>query len=601
MGSHEMTTSSVLGDLVLVAGPRAADRARVFDGLARISIPGDDSWAAIRGHVHLGMRGDGTCWMALADLVEGEVGQLGGLLDGEQPQRRWRGRFAAVVWNPREHVVAAVTDQFSTLSLYAHEYKDHLIIATDLRLIAKMRGFDHDLDLQAIYHYFNFGHIPAPRTIFSKVHRLEPGIRMTWRQRHRSQDRYYLPDYPEDLTGSDTELGEELRERMIATVRAYRPRDGASWGCFLSGGTDSSSILSILSDGGASVPVRAYSIGFAEQGFDELCYARIATNACGARSNTAVVSSSHSLQLVSRLVEGFDQPFGGASAVGTIACADLAHNDGVGLVLAGDGGDEIFGGNERYAKDRVMEAWYAMPPGVKAAGRALGSALGDSRHLLLNRIDNFFQRAALPNPDRFYTDDSFASDHYETLLTPEFRKVVPRDASLEFLRSVYELGDRGGRLHRVMRLDLLMAIAQHDIRKVHCGAREGGVSVRFPYLDPDLVDYVNRLPERYKVRGLKKRYLFIKAMQGIVPAEILQKKKQGFSMPLPVWLREDPGFRDTVRDTLSSPRARQRGWWNPEFVDRLLAEHQRGSWNHSDYLWRMFVLELWLRRYVDAS
>jgi len=146
-----------------------------------------------------------------------------------------------------------------------------------------------------------------------------------------------------------------------------------------------------------------------------------------------------------------------------------------------------------------------------------------------------------------------------------------------------------------------MAIAQHDIRKVHCGARAGGVSVRFPYLDPDLVDYTNRLPERYKVRGLQKRYLFLQAMQGMVPEEILKKKKQGFGMPIAVWMRQDAGFRDTVHDVLGSTRARSRGWWNPGFLEQLLAEHQRGSWDHSDYLWRLFILELWLRRYVDAA
>jgi asparagine synthase (glutamine-hydrolysing) len=169
------------------------------------------------------------------------------------------------------------------------------------------------------------------------------------------------------------------------------------------------------------------------------------------------------------------------------------------------------------------------------------------------------------------------------------------------MRSVYRLGASGGPLHRVMRLDLLMAIAQHDLRKVHGATQSAGVSVRFPYLDPQLVAYTGRLPERFKVRGLQKRYLFRRAMQGILPEEILRKKKQGFGLPIAVWLRSDRAFQSMVRDALFDPRARARGWWESAFVERLLGEHERGSWDHADYIWRLFVLELWLRRYVDAS
>src|SRR5262249_31637341 len=159
-------------------------------------------------------------------------------------------------------------------------------------------------------------------------------------------------------------------------------------------------------------------------------------------------------------------------------------------LLAGDGGDEIFGGNERYAKDRIMSAWYAMPAPLKAAGRAVGGVAGASGNFFLNRVENFFERTSLPNPDRFYTDDSLASDHYEELLTPELRRAVGRDASLDWMRRVYALGDTGGPLHRVMRLDLMNAIAQSDLRKVDGASRSAEVSVRFPYLDPKLIAWV---------------------------------------------------------------------------------------------------------------
>ena len=218
----------------------------------------------------------------------------------------------------------------------------------------------------------------------------------------------------------------------------------------------------------------------------------MAAEACGADPTFGSVSRDEAQALVPRVSRPTISRSANASAIPTLACVDLARASGVDVMLAGDGGDEIFGGNERYAKDQVMEAWFGMPAPLKSAARVVGSALGRTPVNLLNRVDNFFERASLPNPDRFYTDDSFASDYYEELLAPEFRQAVPRDASLDFMRGVYRLGSGGGPLHRIMRLDLMMAIARNDIPKVHSAARAVGVTVRFPYLDPALIAFTGR-------------------------------------------------------------------------------------------------------------
>jgi asparagine synthase (glutamine-hydrolysing) len=154
----------------------------------------------------------------------------------------------------------------------------------------------------------------------------------------------------------------------------------------------------------------------------------------------------------------------------------------------------------------------------------MGNVLGGGNNHLLNRVQNFTRRGSLPNPDRFYTDDSFASDYYLPLLAPDFRKQVQPDASLDFMRDVYNTGSDAEPLHRIMRLDLMMAIAQNDLVKVHRACKQHGVSVRFPYLDPNLVEFCGRLAARYKVRGLNKRYLFKQAMADILPLEFLRKR-----------------------------------------------------------------------------
>ncbi|HVU53017.1 MAG TPA: asparagine synthase C-terminal domain-containing protein [Polyangia bacterium] len=601
---------SVLGDFVLGWGRQTHAWLSGLPGFETVSTPDDEAQVAVRGAVQRGEAPGGARWLALADLVAGDVAlgarALGG---GQPPQHAWRGRFAQVAWHPAERQLCAVTDHFSSLSLYVLVRGDVVLVGNDLRVLASSPWCSRTVDLVSVYHYLNFAQIPAPGTIFDDIRRLEPATRWRWRAGTAPVlDRYYVPEYPEDQHDAEDALAGALRERMVATVGDYRPRAGGpgataldeGWGCFLSGGTDSSSIVSILSRQ-ALGPVQSFTIGFAEERYDEERFARTAAAACGASANFERVSDERAQSLVTRVVAAYDQPFGNASAIPTLACVDLARARGARVMLAGDGGDEIFGGNERYAKDQVMESWYGLPEPVKAVGRAVGGLLGKVGHHFLNRVENFFERSSLPNPDRFYTDDSFASDHYHEMLTPEFRRAVDRDASLGFMRAVYGLGSSGGPLHRIMRLDLMMAIAQNDLRKVHGAAQSAGVSVRFPYLDPLLVAHVSRLPERWIVRGVTKRYLFKRAMRGILPEEILRKRKQGFGLPVAVWLRTDGPFKAMVRETLFDARARARGWWRPEFVENLLAQHERGAWDYADCLYRLFVLELWLRRYVDGA
>jgi asparagine synthase (glutamine-hydrolysing) len=591
---------SVLGDFVFAWGPGALDWLKSLDGMTLLSEPNEPAQVAVRGAARAGRSADGARWVALADLIGGGNVDEGtrALAPGAPPQVGWRGRFAQVVWHPGERKLAALSDHFSTLSLYTLHADGAVAVATDFRLLAKSPWCKREIDLSSVYHYLNFAQVPAPGTLYRGIRRVEPGTRFSFHDGRVAEDRYWVPEYPDDVDGPEESLARELEERMIATVHAYRPDGEFPWGCFLSGGTDSSSITTILARKGR---VRSFSIGFAEQGYDELGFAKIAAEACGADPTFHSVSREEAQSLVTRVVDAYDQPMGNASAVPTLACGRLAQEKGVQLLLAGDGGDEIFGGNERYAKDQIMEAWFAMPSPLKAAGRVMGSVVAKSGNFFLNRVDNFFHRASLPNPDRFYSDDSFSSDHYETLLTPEFRREVSRDASLDWMRGVYRLGRTGGGLHRVMRLDLMNAIAQNDLRKVDGATRPNGVSVRFPYLDPVLVNWVNRLPERYKVRGLTKRYLFKKATRNILPEAILKKKKQGFGLPIAVWMRSDRAFVGMVRETIFSSRARARGWFQSAFVEQLFAEHERGEWDHSDYLWRILMLELWLRRYVDAA
>lgn len=588
--------TSICGDFVLATGPGAGAWLRGLAGFEHQDDAGGGLSLATRGNVLQGRDASGTRWLALADLVEGRPEAI--VHHDAGALRRLRGRFALLGWNDAGGRVVAATDQFGSLPLYWYRRDGHFALSNDLRLLLDAPGVRRDVDLAAVYHYLNFGYIPAPATICRDIRRIEPGTRMALDADGASGTRYYRPEYPADIQGDDDALAAALRERITATVHDYRP-DGEDWGCFLSGGTDSSSIVTLLATQGAG-QVQTCSIGFHEAGYDELDFARRAGEACGARPHLAYVDRERALGLLGTVIDAYDQPFGNTSAIPTLACAELGRASGFPVMIGGDGGDEIFGGNQRYAKDKVLEAFYRLPSPLKAGARAVGDLVGRGNIHFLNRVKNFAYRGSQPNPDRFYTDDSFASDYYGELLTPAFREQVERDASLEFMRTVY--GDDPGDepLHRLMRLDLMMAIAQNDLVKVHGACRHHGVSARFPYLDPDLVDWCGRLPARQKVRGLDKRHLFKKAMSGVLPDAILRKRKQGFGLPTAVWLREDRATQDLMRDVLLDGRTRGRGWIEPAFVDRLLQAHMAGAWDHSGAIWQLLVLELWMRKYMDG-
>lgn len=600
MSMRSPAKPGVTGDFLFAIGPGADACTRAMKGFDVVSD--GDARIAVRGAVQQGTAADGTRWLAIADLIEGDLADgVTALEPNAVPQRRWRGRFAQIVWRANEQRVAALTDHFSTLSIHVLQRDGTLVLATDLRLIARSGLSARQADPVAIYHYLNFGCIPAPYTICRDIRRLLPGARMFWSAGRGTDERYFVSEYPEDISGSDADLAKQLRERMIDSVHAYRPDDARAWGCFLSGGTDSSSIVSILASQRPETRVRTFSIGFAEQGYDELGYAQLVADTCHADAYSSRVDRNQAVAMVAQVVDAYDQPFGDASAIPTMACAALADEHGVDTLLAGDGGDEIFGGNERYAKDQVMEAFYRLPAPLKSVGNAIGRMAGRSSLHLLNRVQNFVERASLPNPDRFYTNDSFGSDYYSELLQADFRAEVDRDASLAFMREVHAFGGAASPLHRIMRLDLYMAIAQNDLVKVEGACRAHSISTRFPYLDPTLVDYTGRLETRCKVRGLSKRHLFKQATAGILPDAVLHKKKQGFGLPIAVWLRSDPAFQQMVRDVLFEPRTLSRGLFDPGFVESLIAEHIRGSWDHSSGIWQLLILELWLRKYLDAS
>jgi asparagine synthase (glutamine-hydrolysing) len=613
---------TTLGDFLVLVGPPA------WPAQLRHRLMDDACWPHADGrsgptrtssparNVHVWSRGD-------VRIADGTRGGLGLALEPSRGARRskladpreavltrWsrdrhfepeslQGRYSYVLWDDDGLEVLSCTDAFRTCALFYAHTPRALIVASDLRLIAKSGVIDARVSLAAVYQYLNFSYIPAPLTAIEGVSKLPAGHRLNLRNGEVDVRRYWAARYPADLDRPEAERVQQLQRRLVDTVLDYRCGDEHGWGTFLSGGTDSSSISGLLAQVHPT-PVRSFSIGFAEGGYDELGYSRIASSHYKLQAHEYRVSEADSVAAIPRLSRAFDEPFGNASAIPTFYCADLAAKHGVSLMIAGDGGDEIFGGNERYRKDRIFEWYHRAPGAVHALGTSICNGLNGYDWRLGNRIKNFVRRASLPNPDRFYSDDSFASDHFEDLLDDDFRASVGRDDALDVQRRIYAEADANCDLHRLMYLDLQMTIADNDAVKVVRAAKLAGVQVAFPYLDRRIVDFAGRLPSGDKVRGLNKRHLFKLATQDLLPEAIRNKRKQGFGLPISVWLRRGGAYRDLARDIVSSTRARLRGYFRPEFVQRLIERHERGTWDHAAEIHLLLMLEMWHREFIDS-
>lgn len=508
------------------------------------------------------------------------------------------GRYSHVLWNLRERTVVARTDPFRTSPIYHARVAGGWLLASDLRLILRSGLVERKVDPAAVYQFLNFSYVAAPTTAIQGVGKLPAATE--WRlDNGREQSRtYWDARYPADLGGDEASRVAALRESIETTVRDYRCADSQGWGTFLSGGTDSSSINGILARA-HDRPVDSFSIGFAEQGYDELGFSQIASQAFGLNPHEYRVSEADAVQAIGQLVRAYDEPFGNASAIPTYYCARIAADTGVSMMIAGDGGDEIFGGNERYFKDKIFEAFHTAPAWVRGLGHGAAAMLKGSDSRFANRVKNFVHRASLPNPDRFYSDDSFASDHFDELLSADFRSRVGIDDALDVQRRIYAQASADCTLHRLMYLDLKMTIADNDVVKVVRAARSAGVDVMFPYLDPRLIEFTGRLPGSDKVRGNNKRHLFKLATEHVLPEAIRKKKKQGFGLPISVWLRRNGPYGALAHDVVLSDRALQRGYAQPDFIRHLIRRHQSGAWDHSPEIHSLMMLELWHREFVD--
>jgi len=502
--------------------------------------------------------------------------------DGLAFASRLRGMFAVAIWDaPRRRLVLA-RDPYGIKPLYYRISGDGLEFASELRALP--RG---EIDFDALECFLAFNSIPAPLSIFRDVRKLPPGHLLVWEGGAPRLERYARPGPGETRSDEEAELVEECRARLRDSVRAHLVSD-VPVGVMLSGGVDSGALAALAAQE-SSEPVRTFSIGFEEQSFDELAGARAVAERYGTRHRELVLRPDAAL-LLPVLADAFDEPFADSSALPTYLVSRLAAED-VKVALSGEGGDELFGGYYTYVADLIAEragrlAGFARPL-VERLPTSTAKASFDYK------AKRFVRAAHLPPLERHHA--------WKEIFSPDVREELTGRRStfdpVDILRARHDETEGADLLARLQDVDFGIYLVDDLLVKTDRASMAHSLEARVPFLDPAVTNFAFTLPARHKVRGLSKKVLLRKALEPLLPREVVHGRKRGFSIPAAAWLRG--GLEPFARETLEG--VERQGFFRRDAVMKVLDAHVAGREDLSRQLWGLLSFTLWYERHVEGS
>lgn len=515
---------------------------------------------------------------------------------------RLRGVFALAIWDFRSKALLLAVDRFGVKTLCYSARPSEIIFASQPRGILASARVERQVDLWAIVNYLGHSVVPSPLCVFQSIQKLPPAHFALWQDGALRTAPYWEMDYFEDAESSEDGLSRELEVRMHEAVdQTSHGVPVGKLGCFLSGGTDSSSIVGLLTKIRQG-PVNALSVGFTEQRFDELEYARLAARHFGARHFESLVGPHDAYSILPRIAALYDEPFGNSSVIPTYFCQEMAARIGIKVMLAGDGGDELFGGNEHYRTDQVYQFYHRIPETLRRGLIEPVISLVPLDTPGIGKIPRYIRSANTANPDRYFRWRLLQYFDPEKVLGPEMPFRNGHSDLLEIARGHYQSARAKSELNRLLYLDTKMILGDNDLPKVVRSSELAGIDVRFPFLDHPLAEFSGRIPSHLKLKGSTKRYLFKRSTRNLLPKAILRKRKHGFGLPIGIWLKTDPKIRAMAQDVLRDSRTYQRGYFRRDFIDYLFAGLDQDHTPYfGDVLYLFLMLELWHRKHVEVG
>jgi asparagine synthase (glutamine-hydrolysing) len=517
---------------------------------------------------------------------------------GTECVQHLRGMFAFAVWDEREKSLFIARDRVGKKPLlYAHRPNGDLVFASEFTAMLAHPEVSRRIDWDALDSYLSYLCIPAPQTAFQDIRKLEPGHWLVWKDGEIKTNRYWLPDFSKKIDISSQEAEEETL-RILREATKLRLISEVPLGAFLSGGVDSSAIVALMARE-SEKPVRTFSIGFEEEDFSELKYARAVAKHVGAEYNEFVVKPD-ALEVLPTLVRHYGEPYADSSAIPTYYVSKETRKY-VTVALNGDGGDESFAGYERHAAMRIAEIYHRFPKLLRKFLVEAPIGLVPTSEIKRSRardVKRFLEAASLPKTERYFRwMSTFPRDTKKDLYTEDFREMTAANDPLSFLGRWFEKANGAGILDTTLLTDQMTYLPNDLLVKVDIASMANSLEARSPFLDHKVIEFAASLPESVKMKRFETKSLLKRVAAKLVPPEVVYRRKMGFGVPVGKWFRGE--MKSFVGEVLLSEKSLKRGIVKPEAVERYVREHSAAERDHAFQIWTLLMLELWFREFID--
>jgi asparagine synthase (glutamine-hydrolysing) len=516
--------------------------------------------------------------------------------DGAQACCALSGPFALCILDEDTGEMLLAIDRIGAHSLSFQVSSSGLIFASSADALNAHPAARSDINPQAIYNYLYFHMVPAPETIYQSQQRLLPGECVHYFNGKLERKKYWEMAFHEHENRSFGALKEQFLDTLRGAVRSTTAAP-AVVGAFLSGGTDSSTLAAMLGQVSGRA-ARTYSIGFDAPGYDEMDYARLVSRHFGTEHHELYVTADDVVNAIPKIAAVFDQPFGNASAVPAFYCAQMARADGITRLLGGDGGDELFGGNERYARQAIFAHYQRLPPALRQAlvEPLLFKLAARQQHPLLLKARSYVEQALVPLPARLETYNLLQRYGKVQVLENDFLISMNPAVPLNKLTEAYGLSHGYSQINRMLALDMKFTLADNDLPKVVKACELAGIEVAFPFLNDAIVEFSSRLAPYQKLNGTRLRHFFKQALEDTLPRAILRKQKHGFGLPFGHWLTKHRRLKEIAFDSLTALKSRH--IVRSDFIDDLLSRHlAQHPGYHGTMVWVLMMLEQWYQQH----
>jgi asparagine synthase (glutamine-hydrolysing) len=531
---------------------------------------------------------------------------------GPEMVKHLNGMFVFALWDSVLQELWIFRDRMGVKPLYYTQVGGRLYFASEIKALLVCPEIGVDVDLGSLCQYLAYLYVPNPATLFKGVHKLSPGHRLQWKGGDVRVEKYWDLCYGDYFDGSEEELTQRLREKLLVVTKRQLISD-VPVGFFLSGGLDSSTLVACAAQAHRGT-LNCYSIAYRkeherfEQCSDDAQYARLVASHFGAAFHEIVVDPDVT-SLLPKVVYHLDEPIADPAAIATFLICEAAAPD-VKVLLSGQGADEVFGGyrvHRTHKSNRLLRLMptkvreQAAPACLKWLAKHKDRAVGVSPGLVLafcRLADKMLRTAGMQPQDQYATLRSYLlDDDVLLLLSKEARSATERWSHRTTFCRHFEEVSSADFLNQMLYVDAKtflpdLNLAYSDKLSMACS-----VEVRVPFLDNELVEFLERIPPRFKIRGFTQKYILRKAMENVLPKSVLQRRKAAFGLPIRSWFKNE--LREMLHDTLSEDRVRRRGLFDPAAVTRMIRDHEAGERDYTLSLWGLLTLELWHQAYVD--